>query len=156
MVVYLESSAVLAWLLGEPDAVRVVEILARADRVTTSALTAVECARALTRARITHRITAGDELVALDLLGAAERTWDVLALSDDVLRRARAPLAADPVRTLDALHVCSAQQLRDAIGPIAMLSLDTRVRMCAELQGFEVLPSRSLSMSQAPARSPGT
>jgi len=140
MIVYLESSAVLAWLLGEPDAAPVLDILSRAERVTTSALTAVECARALTRARITGRITPSDELAALALLNEAENSWDVLALNADVLQRARAPLAADPVRTLDALHVCSALLLREAIGPIAVLSLDSRVRESAALQGFVVVP----------------
>ena len=51
MILYAESSAVLAWLLGEPAGRDVRALLAKADRVVTSALTAVECARALARAR---------------------------------------------------------------------------------------------------------
>lgn len=106
----------------------------------TSSLTAVECARALIGARMTRRITPDEELAALALLENAERSWDVLALGDDILRRASAALAADPVRTLDAMHICSAQHLREAIGPIMMLSLDARVRACAAQHGFVVVP----------------
>jgi predicted nucleic acid-binding protein len=140
MIVYLESSAVLSWLLGEPDADRVTHVLAQAERVTTSALTSVECARALVRARHSRRLTPSEELATREILETAERSWDVLSLGDDVLQRARAPLPADPVRTLDALHVCSAMLLRDTIGPLAFVSLDVRVRSCAEQQGFVVLP----------------
>lgn len=56
-IVYVESSAVLAWLLGEPTGEMVRGVLDEADRVVTSALTAVECARALQRARLTSRLT---------------------------------------------------------------------------------------------------
>ena len=140
MIVYLESSAVLAWLLGEPAAPQVREALRDADRVVTSSLTGVECARALTRARLMGRISPVEELAALQLLERAERSWDVHALSESVLMRARAPMPADPVRTLDALHVATVTVLRDALGPIAMLTLDDRVRACATGLGFVLLP----------------
>ena len=50
MIVYAESSAVLAWLLGESNEPLVRDALDGADRVVTSSLTALECARGLTRA----------------------------------------------------------------------------------------------------------
>ena len=84
MIVYAESSAVLAWLLGEPSQFVVMRELERADRVVTSALTAVECSRGVARARAAGRITATDELAALRLLNVAELSWDVHDLSDDV------------------------------------------------------------------------
>lgn len=46
MIVYAESSAVLSWLLGEPDGVEVGEILKEADFVVASQLTFTECERA--------------------------------------------------------------------------------------------------------------
>lgn len=141
MIIYAESSAVLAWLLGEPAEARIRPVLDDADRIMTSALTGVECARALGRARATRRISAVEELAALQLLDRAEAGWDVVALGDDVLRRARAPFPADPVRTLDALHVATALFLRDAIGPVAILSLDDRLRACVVALGFEALPA---------------
>jgi uncharacterized protein with PIN domain len=50
MNVYVESSAVLAWLLGEEDARRVREVLAHAGLVIASDLTVLECDRVLVRA----------------------------------------------------------------------------------------------------------
>jgi predicted nucleic acid-binding protein len=139
-IVYVESSAVLAWLLGESTQLAVRSTMDGAERVVTSALTGVECARALTRARMQSRISAVEELAALQLLDRAEAMWDVHALTDDVLQRARAPLPADPVRTLDALHVATAMVLRESVGPIGVLSLDARVRTSATALGFVVLP----------------
>jgi len=49
VIVYAESSAVLAWLLGEPSQNVVLEQLRGAERVVSSSLTALECARGLAR-----------------------------------------------------------------------------------------------------------
>ncbi len=54
--------------------------------------------------------------------------------------RARSPMPGDPVRTLDALHVATMTALRDGVGPLAVLSLDERVRAGAMALGFVVLP----------------
>ncbi len=49
MTRYVESSAVLAWLLGEARGAAVAELLGTADMVVTSVLTQVEIDRALHR-----------------------------------------------------------------------------------------------------------
>ena len=82
MIVYAESSAILAWLLGEPSQSRVLAELRSATRVVSSSLTGVECSRALARALALGRISAADELAALRLLDVAESSWDVHDLSD--------------------------------------------------------------------------
>ncbi len=46
-VVYLESSALLAWLLGETSARAIAKRIDAADAITTSSLTLVEVRRAL-------------------------------------------------------------------------------------------------------------
>ena len=108
MILYAESSAVLAWLLNEPGAPAVLQQLRAAERVCTSSLTGVECARALTRALQMGRLSRVEELAASQLLATAEAGWDLFAMTDAVLVRARAPLPNDPVRTLDALHLATA------------------------------------------------
>jgi predicted nucleic acid-binding protein len=140
-IVYVESSAVLSWLLGETTERSVRRVLDGAERVVTSALTAVECARALARARVLSRITPTQELAALQLLQQAEQSWDVYALTENVLTRARMPMPGDPARTLDALHVATMAALRDSVGAVTVLSLDDRVRACATLSGFVVVPT---------------
>ena len=140
MIVYAESSAVLAWLLGESNEPVVRAIMESADRVVTSSLTTLECARGLTRARLTGRINSVQELATLRLLDDAESTWDVHALTDRVVARARATFPVEPVRTLDALHLSTALTLQEAIGPLTVLSFDARVRENAAALELAVLP----------------
>lgn len=139
MIIYAESSAILAWLVGEPAGDRVRKALAGAETVVSSAVTAVECARGLSRARAGKRLTAAGELAALRLLDVAESSWNVHLITDEVLRRARARFPVEPVRTLDAIHLATAALFRDALGPITMLSWDERVRSNAEALGLDLL-----------------
>src|SRR5437868_3461572 len=108
MIVYAESSAVLAWLLDEESHALVIELLASADRVVSSSLTAVECARGLARRRALGRISHADELAALRLFDVAQASWNVHDVTDSIMVAARATFPVEPVRTLDALHLATA------------------------------------------------
>jgi predicted nucleic acid-binding protein len=140
MILYAESSAVLAWLLGEPSQRAVLEQLTVAERVVSSSLTVVECARGLARARLQGRVSLAGELAALRLLDVAEASWDVHELSERVLARARASFPAEPIRTLDALHLSTALVFHQALGNVAMLSFDERIRGNAVALGLAVAP----------------
>lgn len=141
MNVYAESSAVLAWLLGEPSQHATLACLRSAEHVFTSALTGVECARALARARSLERISAVEELAALRMLDEALSSWHVHDLSEGVLAAARMRYPIEPVRTLDALHLATAQVLRVALSDITLLSLDIRVRENAAGLGLTLAPN---------------
>lgn len=141
-VVYAESSAVLAWLLDEPRSAEVIDALSRADHVVTSAITSIECLRALARARSNGRIAPAGELAARRALDDAVAAWHVMDVSDDVAIRARAEFPHEPVRTLDALHLATAQVFLDALGALQMLSLDDRVRENAAAMGLVIVPIR--------------
>ena len=140
MIAYAESSAVLTWLLGERDEKKVRQLLNAAERVVSSTLTAVECARALSRGVVTERVSEKDELAALQLLDRVARSWVTLELTGRVLDRARSRFPHEPVRTLDALHLATASVFREAHETLTMLSLDDRVRQNAASMGFEVAP----------------
>jgi uncharacterized protein with PIN domain len=141
IVLYAESSAVLAWLLGEPRQKTILAALSAADRVVTSSLTLVECSRSLARARLARRIAAGSELAALQLLDTAAASWHVLDLSERVVVRAREAFPHEPVRTLDALHLASALAFHEALGAVGLLSLDDRIRDNAVSLGMRVTPA---------------
>ncbi len=140
MIVYAESSSVLAWLLGEPTAEEVRTILTGATRVVTSSLTPVECARGLARGRSQSRLSLKDELSALRLLDVAVSNWDVHELTDRVLRRARARFPFEPVRTLDALHLATALLFAENLGSVSVLSYDERIRANAAQLDLGPLP----------------
>jgi predicted nucleic acid-binding protein len=140
---YAESSAVLAWLLGEPGGEAVRQTLAGAERVIASDLTLVECDRSLVRASTTRRVSEVQAADRRGLLAAAAAHWDILHVEAEVVDRARRPFPAEPLRTLDALHLASALTARAALPGLALLSLDGRVREAGHGLGFELLPEQA-------------
>lgn len=74
------------------------------------------------------------------VLVAATASWNVLRLDAEVIERARRPFPAEPIRTLDALHLASALVTRAAVPGLVLLSLDERMRAAGRGLGFEVLP----------------
>ena len=141
MNLYAESSAILAWLLGESDSEVVRARLADADEVLTSDLTLVECDRALIRARILLRLRESEITKRRRALETAAAHWTLLRISPAIIERARNPFPGDPVRTLDAVHLASALGAAQTADDLAILSLDRRVRHSARALGLEVLPA---------------
>lgn len=140
MILYAESSAVLAWLLGEPSASSVIAELRRASAVYCSRLTLLECSRALVAATEMQRITVAEASQAAALLAQAARAWSVLELTSQICSRAGQRFPVEPVRSLDALHLASLVELQARELRIQPLALDQRVRAnCGQL-GFTALP----------------
>jgi len=140
MNVYAESSAVLAWLLGEGAGRRVREVLRRAELVMASDLVLLECDRVLIRAVTLREI---DEATAADRrahLNAAAARWHLCRLTTEIVERARRPFPAEPVRTLDAIHLASALAVRSAVPRVELLSLDDHIRRAGEQLGFRLQP----------------
>lgn len=66
--------------------------------------------------------------------------WVVLELDAEIVERARRPFPAEPIRTLDAIHLATATVAQSLVSELAVLSLDDRVRASALQMGFRVLP----------------
>ena len=143
MNLYAESSAVLAWLLGEPEGTDVRELLGQAEIVLASDLTLVECERVLIRAGAIGRIGEAEAADRRGWLIQAAEHWAVLRLAEEVVSRARRPFPSEPIRTLDALHLAAALQARSLVPGTRLLSLDDRIRAAARELGFEVDPERA-------------
>jgi predicted nucleic acid-binding protein len=141
MKIYAESSAVLAWLFGEEAAPRVREVLSKAELVLASDLTLLECDRVLIRAVALGEI---DETGAADRrahLNRAAAHWHVLRLSTEIVDRARHRFPAEPIRTLDAMHLASALAARSGVAGVELLSLDERIRRAGAQLGFRLQPT---------------
>lgn len=141
MNVYAESSAILAWLLGEEAAPRVREVLAGAEIVIASDLTLIECDRVLIRAVTRGDIAEADAADRRAHLNAAAAHWNVLRIGADIVDRARRPFPGEPVRTLDAIHLASALAARSAIAGLELLSLDDRIRTAGRRLGMHLQPA---------------
>ena len=140
MIVYAESSAVLSWLLGENDGEAVRCCLTEAEAVVTSELTLVECDRTLHRAQVLGHLSPVWVAELRVTLGQVAQRWLVIRLTRKILERARHPFPEEPIRSLDALHLASAQKTAELAPGIRLLSLDERVRRCGRALDFELLP----------------
>jgi predicted nucleic acid-binding protein len=134
--VYLETSALLQWLLGQPDAGSVREVLDGADTVVTSVLTLTESERALIRACESGLLEEGDARRLRGILNRAEAAWVRSGVTRDVLARAARPFPVEPVRTLDAIHLATALEFTLVYPDLRVLSFDRRVRDNAEALGI--------------------
>ncbi len=139
MSLYAESSAILSWLLDEPAADAVRQILGTAEIIVTSDLTLIECDRVLLRAQTLGELNEVEVADRRSRLVVASAHWQILRISAEVVGRAREPFSGDPIRTLDAIHLASALVGRTAVAGLVMLSLDDRIRNAAKKLGFGVV-----------------
>ncbi|MEO8587719.1 MAG: type II toxin-antitoxin system VapC family toxin [Acidobacteriota bacterium] len=138
---YAETSAVVAWWLGEVRAADVQNPLAAAEVVITSELTLVECERVLARASALKEIGEAEVSDRRAWLRGAVSKWSVIRLDAGILERAKRTFPEEPLRTLDALHLASALSARSSAPGLVILSLDERVRRNAKSLGFALLPA---------------
>ena len=141
MNLYAESSAVLAWLLGEDRGNEAGQEIAAADIVVTSDLTLIECDRVLTRAAALGEQSAAEAARRRAFVGAAAERWVVLAIDSEVVTRSRRAFPREPVRSLDAIHLSTALLARNLVVELQLLSLDERIRRNAVALGFEIAPA---------------
>ena len=127
MATYVDSSVVLADLLQEP---RRPAPEFWSGELTTSRLTEYEVYSRLHRQGHSEpRLARAAELIGVPL---------TLDLSPEVLERARHPFPV-PLRTLDALHLASADWLRREGFTVEFATYDARLRQAALVMGFPVV-----------------
>jgi predicted nucleic acid-binding protein len=138
-MLYAESSAVIAWLLGEARG-RDVSAMVRREPVVTSALTLLECDRVIHRAVARGLLSGADAAARRTRLQMDTAEWAIAPITLGVVDRARASFPNDAVRSLDAIHLATAIVVGAAVGRVTVLSLDERVRANAAALGFGVVP----------------
>jgi predicted nucleic acid-binding protein len=136
MIAYLDASAVLRLILGEPGSLSEWK---RLDAAIASALTEVECLRTLDRLFRQEALDV-DELAerrtaVYRLLEAVE----VVDVTRSILRRAGEPFPT-PLGTLDAVHLATALAWRDAGNPgPTMATHDRALGTAARSLGLDVI-----------------
>ena len=126
---YLDSSAIVKLAVQEPESGALLRYLRRRRPLVTSALARTEVARAL--------MALGPEAVrrGLDVLSRI----DVVRINDRVLDAAGALLPPE-LRSLDAIHLATAQLLGDDLARI--VTYDERMAEAASAQGRPVASPR--------------
>lgn len=131
---YIETSALLTALLEGDAASR--KALRGPGRRITSALTLAEAHRAVTRTRVSGRITSRQERALTRALRTFGARCDLVAVTDDVLARAGRAFPVEPIRTLDALHLATLELLGEPPALVTVVTRDERVRTNAVAIGY--------------------
>ena len=126
-VFYLETSIALQVLLREPEYEAHLDLLEQAERVVTSALTLAEVKRVIRRFVSQKILTEGKAQELIGILETQSRGWDVLEISSSILNRAGEHFPIEPIRTLDAIHLASALELKRIFSDLNVLSSDSRI-----------------------------
>ena len=126
-VVYAETSAVLAWLLGDESRLRARRVVDSADQVVTSVLTLVEVTRGILRAANEQRVAAVDASRLRGLLARTTTAWELMEITPEIRVRAGEPFPVEPVRTVDAIHLATALQFARALPELSVLTFDERI-----------------------------
>ena len=71
-------------------------------------------------------------------LGRFERRCYVVAVTEAVLTRVRRPFPIEPIRTLDAVHLATAEMLGEPPALVTIVTRDARVQENAEALGYSV------------------
>lgn len=136
MTLYVETSAILAWLFGDPQGKTAKRPIDAADRVASSVVTGLEAERAVVRAEATGLVTPAEAQRLRGLLVRTFRQWSLLGIDAAVLRRAGERFPVEPVRTLDAIHLASAIELLAPCPDLGVLSFGARIRNNLEPLGL--------------------
>lgn len=138
---YAESSAILAWLLGEDAGNETRQWLHAAPLVLTSDLTLIECDRVLHRGQARGVISLALAARTREMLTATADHWTIFTIDREVVERSRRTFPEEPVRTADAIHLSTLLAARSLVTELALLSMDERMRRNAAALGINVLPA---------------
>ena len=139
MWAYFDTSALVKRYVEEPGRRELLQLLRRHD-VVASAILTVEL-RSACRRRIADRTLEGARWPAIASRIAADRAyWTLVDVGAEVLAAAETLVATRALRTLDAIHVASAQLFADraAMPALLFVSADRRQTEAAAAIGLAV------------------
>lgn len=126
-VLYIESSAILTWLLGESSSRKVISLLNNTEIVLSSVLSNIETERALLRAEHQQIITPGIRQKLRGIFAKVSSGWSFLEISSSIRERASHPFPVESIRTLDAIHLATILEILQIYPDLKVLSFDNRI-----------------------------
>jgi hypothetical protein len=105
----------------------------------TSVLTIAEARRALVRSERQGAITAAATQRLQGMLPRASAGWMLMEVTAGVLARAGAPFPAEPLRTLEAIHLSTALEFLQVFEDLELLSYDQWILANARPLGITAL-----------------
>ena len=137
MWTYFDTSALVKRYVDESGRREVLQLL-RQNECVTSAVLLVELRSGLRRRVAEGSIDAARLLAILKHVAADRPYWTLVEVGTDVLAGAETLVAAHPIRTLDAIHVASAQLFaaRVSMPALTFVSADKRQTETAVVVGL--------------------
>jgi predicted nucleic acid-binding protein len=137
MWTYFDTSALVKRYIDEPGSREVLQLLRRHECVT-SAVLPVELRSGLRRRVAEGSLDAARLPAILKHVAADRRYWTLVEVGREVLVSAETLVAAHPIRTLDAIHVASAQLFaaRVSMPGLIFVSADNRQAKTAVAVGL--------------------
>lgn len=139
MILYAETSAVLAWLFGEAKSDQVLDAINSADLVVTSTLTVLEANRALTRALQTGLINEANCGSTRRIFGDGIRSWELMEIANEIQERVARSFPVEPVRSLDAIHLATILRFLELYEDVRVLTFDERIASNLPLLGIKAV-----------------
>ena len=134
---YFDTSALIKRYVQEAGRRQVLQVLRR-HRCVTSAVLPVELRGAVRRRATEGTLDAAQVPAILKRVTADRAYWTLIEVTTDVLAAAENLVAGHPLRTLDAIHVASAQTFatRVSIRALLFVSADERQTEAAAAIGL--------------------
>jgi predicted nucleic acid-binding protein len=126
---YLDASAIVKLAVREPESLALRRYLRRRQPLVSSALARTEVLRAL--------LPAGDEAISRGR--AVLQRIDLVRVNDRILTAAGV-LRPPELRSLDGIHLATAQELGDELS--ALVSYDDRMVTAAKRLGYKIVQPR--------------
>ena len=136
---YFDTSALVKRYVNEPGRREVLQLLRRHD-IVTSAILQVEVRSALRRRASEGTLDPARVAEILRRVASDRAYWTLVEVGSEVLAAAEALVATHPLRTLDAIHVASAQVFKNHLATTAFIfaSADGRQSATAAALGMTV------------------
>jgi predicted nucleic acid-binding protein len=126
-VLYIETSAILAWLFSEPNSHKVREQMDQADIVVTSALSLLETERVTLRAINQDLLDPDTGQRLRELFTETSSSWALMEITKEIREGASQSFPVEPVRSLDAIHLSTALEFLKIYPEMKVLSFDKRI-----------------------------
>ena len=136
MIAYFDTSAVVPLLVAEAGSTRATSLWSRADRVVSVRLVYPEGRAALAQAHRLGRLTAAQLRQAARALDERYEELDLVAIDDELARRAGHLAETHCLRGYDAVHLAGADRVRDP--ELVVVAADEALLDAAVAEGIAI------------------
>jgi predicted nucleic acid-binding protein len=135
---YFDTSAIVKRYVEEPGSLEIRRLL-RTRRVVSSILLRLEVLSALRRRRDEAVLSGRAFMRLLRRVEADDASWQLVPMSDEIVATARSRVLQQSVRTLDAIHLASAEALYREGLRVPFVTADARQADAGRTIGLDVM-----------------